>query len=92
MREKPESKTTKGNKMEITYYADNNSMGDTSATDCDKFREWAQDELEKEYPNHDIAVTDEQSLQTAYTDDLDNEEEIKDFCSRLWDNCPWDWS
>jgi len=77
--------------MEITYYADNNSMGDTLATDCDKFREWAQDELEKKYPDHDVTVTDEQSLQTVYTDDPD-EEKIKDFCSRLWDNCPWDWS
>ncbi len=76
--------------MEIIYYADNGSMGDTSATDCDKFREWAQTELEAKFPNHDITVTDEQTLQTAYTDDIDNEEDIKEFCSSLWDNCPWD--
>jgi len=77
--------------MQITYYADNNSMGDTSGTDCDKFREWAQGQLEAEYPTHDVTVTDEQSLQTAYTDDIDNEDEIIDFCSSLWDNCPWNW-
>ena len=78
--------------FEITYYADNDSMGDTSATDCDKFREWAQNELETEYPAHEITVTDENSLQTACTDDSENEDKINDFCSRLWDNCPWDWS
>ena len=75
--------------MEIIYYADNGSMGDTSVVDCNKFREWAQAELEERYPEHDITVSAEQSLQTCYTDDLGNEDEINDFCSRLWDNCPW---
>lgn len=75
----------------ITYYADNGSMGDTSDQHCDKYREWAEQELKREYPTHVIEVTQEQATVTAYTDDLDNEKEIIDFCSRLWDNCSWDW-
>lgn len=78
--------------MEITYYADDCSMGNTSSTDCDKFREWAEKELEKEYPEYEITVTDEENLQTSWTDNLEDEEGINDFCSRLWDNCPWNWS
>jgi len=76
----------------ITYYADNGSMGDTSEHDCDKYREWAQRELERKYPSHKIEVTQEQATVTARTDDLENEEEILDFCARLWDSCPWDWA
>lgn len=75
--------------MIINYSTDNNSMGDTSDQNCDKFREWAKEELEREYPDYDITVSDEQK--NLYTDDIDNEDEIIDFCSRLWDNCPWDW-
>lgn len=78
--------------MEIIYYAADGSMGDTSPEDCEKFREWAQRELRERYPSMEITVTDKPSSMPVTTDDLENEEEIIDFCSRLWDSCPWDFS
>lgn len=75
----------------ITYYADNGSMGDTSDADCDKFREWAESELRREFPEYDIKVSEEQSTQTVLTSDYENECWIIEFCSSLWDRCPWDW-
>jgi len=73
--------------MKIIYYADNQSMGDTPADDCGTFRQWAEQELNNKYPDHDIIVSSEQSLLGCYTDDFDREGEIKDYCNRLWDNC-----
>ena len=78
--------------MNITYYASNDSMGDTSERDCELFRAWAAKEIKAEYPEHNVTVSGEQSLVTAETDDDRNEDEIIDFCSRLWDSCPWDWA
>ena len=72
-------------KKEITYYANNNSMGDEMTdSDCNTFRDAAEKEIKKEYPNHSVTVSDEDSLQTVYTDDYENEEEIAAFCKNLW--------
>lgn len=76
-------------KFDITYFADDASMGDTSANDCDKFREWAERELMASYPDHNITVSDKPSLYEAVTDDHANEDEIAEFCRRLWGICPW---
>lgn len=73
----------------IIYYASDENMGDTPSEDCAKFRAWADAQLKAEYPHYDIDVRDEQSTVTAWTDDIDREDEISDYCSRLWDNCPW---
>ena len=77
--------------MEIIYYADNGSMGDTSDNQCDLYREWAEKELKAEYPNYDITVTTDDNMATAWTDDEENRDEIIEFCSNLWSDCPWDW-
>ena len=76
----------------ITYYAANDTMGDTSDTDCDAYREWAEAEIRAEFPDHSVEVSTDQSLKNAWTDDFDREDEILDFCHRLWDRCPWDWA
>lgn len=79
--------------LEITYYAENGSMGDTSATDCDAFRAWAKSELENEYPEASVEVSDDMSSVECHVkgaESREQEEEIADFCSRLWDRCPWD--
>lgn len=87
-----------GPKMEIsmqkviTYFADNNSMGDTSAEDCNAYRAWAKAQLAAEYPTYNVAVSDKPSLNTVTTDDDYRRDEIEQFCSNLWDRCPWDWS
>ncbi len=76
---------------QITYYADNGSMGETSDADCEQYRTWALGQLQSEYPNHDVTVSSEQSTRSVDTDDYENEEAIQLFCHDLWDSCPWDW-
>ena len=76
--------------MQIIYFADDSRLGDLNETECKHFRKWVWEELEKRFPNHDISVVDEQAWEICYTDDTENEDEIIDFCKRLWDNCPWD--
>lgn len=75
----------------ITYFASDENMGDTSPEDCALYRDWARSELRKEYPDHRIEVSDDPSLQQVTTDDEDNQEEIEEFCYRLWERCTWDW-
>ena len=75
----------------IIYYAPDDTIGDTSAEDCSKFRAWAAIELANEYPNHDVTVSAEKSTQTVYTNDIENESEIVNFASRLWDVADWAW-
>lgn len=75
----------------ITYFANDNDMGETHPDDCDKYRAWAKEALQDKFPNHTIEVSADLSTRTSWTDDSDNEDEISDFCHRLWDLCPWDW-
>jgi glutathione peroxidase-family protein len=75
--------------MNIKYYADNDTMGDTYFEDCNAFRRWAAAQLRTEYPDHIIQVINGPSLEQFQTDDEENREEIADFCARLWDRCPW---
>jgi len=74
----------------IIYYAASGSMGDISNQDCNNYRDWAMSQLDREYPDYQITVSSELSLEIVYTDDEKNRDQIIDFCSRLWDNCPWD--
>ena len=80
----------------ITYRASTYTMGDTSPFQADKFREWAQAQLEARFPDEDIEVLDEIGSQcvTNYgysQETADLHDEIVDFCAELWDKCPWDW-
>jgi hypothetical protein len=75
----------------IRYYAADETMGDTPEAQCALYRTWAQHQLEAAYPNYEIEVSAEPSLQTCWTDDSDHEDEIRDFCAALWDDCPWEW-
>lgn len=74
----------------ITFYADNSSMGDLHPADCQAFREWAQKQIESEYPGYEVTVLGDESLITVHTNDDKNSDSIQDFCSRLWDNCDWE--
>ena len=40
----------------IKYCAANSNMGDVSESDGDNYREWAYNELEKQYPDACIAI------------------------------------
>jgi len=75
----------------IEYYAANSTMGDTSDEDCEKYRQWATEQIKNEYPGHNVNVINQESLVNSWTNDEEKKEEIIDFCSRLWDRCPWDW-
>lgn len=75
----------------IIYYAADSSMGNTNEHDCSEYRSWATRQLVAEYPDYDIEVKDEESLVVAWTNDEENRGGIIEFCSRLWDSCPWDW-
>lgn len=77
--------------MKITYYAANETMGETPSQQCEAYRAWALAQLRAEYPTHEVSVLDAPSIEQSVTDDEDRLDEIADFCSRLWDRCPWDW-
>ena len=77
-------------KKKIRYYADDSTMGDTTSEHCGLYREWALSQIEAEFPDHDVEVLNEPSTQNCWTNDYDNEEEIRDFCNRLWESCDWD--
>lgn len=89
----------------ITYYAPNDTMGDTSEFNCQRYREWASEEIRGWAPEAlnvdpdkvNVSVINEQStdqVKMEWNDDEDRSEqleEVQDFVNRLWDRCPWDW-
>jgi hypothetical protein len=79
--------------MKIQYYAASSTMGDTPESDCNAYREWAKAEIEAEYKDAQVQVLNEENLNvSAWTDEDEHQEEVNEFCSRLWDCCPWNWS
>lgn len=56
---------------------------------CDAYWKWAREELENEYPNHSIEISDDISTVSAITDDEERRDEIVNFCDSLWGCCPW---
>lgn len=76
--------------MKIKYYAEDSSMGDTSGKNCKLYREWALSVIQENFPDYDVEVLNEPSTVQTWTNDHEKEEEIADFCHRLWDSCPWD--
>jgi len=78
--------------MKITYFAPIENMGDNvTESDAEGYRGWALSELAKEFPEAEIEVSDEQSIKTTHCTDENRQEEAEEFCSRLWDRCPWSW-
>ena len=81
--------------MKITYYASNTSMGDTPDDDCNKYRAWAAEQLQAEFPDAEIEVLDKDSLYTFVSIDGDDPDgaiynQVMDIVPYLWDKCPWD--
>lgn len=70
----------------IVYAANNGSMGEMTNDECDAFREWAQLELESEYPNAEVIIDNSDCASTrVIADDYSDEQDALDFISRLWD-------
>ena len=79
--------------MKIQYYAASSTMGDISEADCNTYRAWAKRQIEAEYKDAHVEVLNEENLNvSAWTDEDDKQGEVDEFCRRLWDRCPWDWS
>ena len=83
--------------MNITYHADDTSLGDTSSADCANFRAWARDQIADKFPDHYAEVDgrdhySEVTFSEVRADEEEEEEqnEIAEFCSNLWESCPWD--
>lgn len=82
----------------IVYAAADENMGDCTPADCDAYRAWAKAEIEAEYPNAEIEVTDDHTSNSRvivsgeYSREHEElQGETYEFMSRLWDRCPWDW-
>lgn len=79
-------------KSSIVYYAPDSFL-EASPELCDMFREWAFDELQDEFREHNITVSDNEFSDPddqVWTDDLLSLDEIKDFCERLVHMVDWD--
>ena len=71
----------------IKFYAPNDTMGDSTDAECDAFRAFAQAELEHEYPDAEIIVSDESCTTTLIVgeDDWTGHEGVSEFVQGLWD-------
>ena len=55
--------------MNITYYAPDARMGDTSPENCEAYRAWALEALERAYPEYTVRVSAQPSHRQVSTDD-----------------------
>ena len=82
------------NTFKIVYGAATVNMGDTTETQAEYFRDWAQEQIEARFPEADVTVSDadEPTRAYVYTDDgedIDLQDEAMEFCAGLWDRAPW---
>jgi hypothetical protein len=78
----------------ITIPCTDDTMGDTSPSDCNAYREWFAEQLQAEYPDAEIEVIDRDGSIEVETDDgADDQpliEELHAFSNYCWDRCKWD--
>lgn len=70
----------------IRFYTHISKFGDCPMMTISRFQKFVIQELSNRYPDHEIIMNDENNLNTCYTDDYANSEEIEIFCSQLWDS------
>ncbi len=82
----------------ITYNAPDSTMGDSSESFCELFRQYAERKLKQEFYNHKILVTNLESVRQCVVSNIEslprttiNEDEIYEleenamvFCNELW--------
>ena len=75
----------------IIYYAPTSNMGETPESDAEKYREWAQTELQNKFPDFEIEVSDKENISSFWTniDDIQMNDRIEMVIRNLWDYCPW---
>ena len=78
----------------ISFPCPDDTMGDTSADDCNAYRKWFLAELQTEYPVAEIAVVPfDGKIQIKLDDDADDADaigELREFGQVCWDSCRWD--
>lgn len=76
----------------IIYYAPTSTMGETSESDAEKYREWAQKRLQNKFPDFEIEVSEKENTVSFWTniDDVQMSDRIEMVIHNLWDYCPWD--
>ena len=78
----------------ITISCTDDTMGNTSPSDCDAYREWFAGQLAAEYPDAEIEVTatpGETDIQSDDdTDEIELLEDLRAFSNRCWDSCRWE--
>jgi len=76
----------------IIYYAPTSTMGETSETDAEKYREWATKELQTKFPDFEIVVSDQENTNSFWTnvENTQMNDRIGMVLGNLWDYCPWD--
>lgn len=82
--------------IKITMPCTDDTMGDTSPADCNAYRAWLAEQIESEYPDAEIIVTNRPGRIEIETDvvgdDSDLVAELHEFQNRCWDSCPWDFA
>jgi hypothetical protein len=76
----------------ITIPCTDDTMGDTPPADCNAYRVWFAEQLQAEYPDAEIEVTDRDGSIEVETDEDDRQvmEDIHAFSNLCWDRCKWD--
>lgn len=78
----------------IIYPCPDDTMGDTSETNCEHYREWITKELESRYPGADVTVTSNPGRILVYMSDGSDPgnaaESVVEFANLCWNRCPWD--
>lgn len=83
----------------IEYVAADGSMGECSPEECDRFRDWAQKEIERDWSIYDVSVVNDEirvSRVVPYDGSTKEDQEkvaveadyILDYLCRLWDRYP----
>lgn len=78
----------------ITIDCPTNSMGDTSEIAANGYRAWLKTQIETEFPNADVTVTDKQSTNCVHcdadADDFDALTRLHSLINHAWDSCNWE--
>ena len=78
----------------ITIPCTDDTMGDSSPEDCNAYRAWFAQQLETEYPDASITVTNRSGRIEIEADDgsdvSDLIADLNEFQNRCWDRCSWD--
>lgn len=78
----------------IIFPVPNDTLGNSTDSECNEFRNWFANELRAAYPGAAVTVTNKPGRISVDTDDDCDDAEIistlREFGNSCWDYCPWD--